>query len=113
MESSIQHKRKEAMFLKVLSEIISEEVTNTENNYPTVTSVKLSKDDSHLIVFVTFAKDSKNSLIALKKAKGFIRSSLSKVPNLRRIPNLEFKIDDSLERAKRIENILNSLKEKK
>lgn len=108
--ASIQHQRKEAMFFKAIANIISNEISNSAISDPTVTAVKLANDDGHLLVYLTFASHGEKSLAALKNAKGFIRSRLAKLPNLRHVPNLDFKIDDSLERSNRIEKILKEIK---
>ena len=43
---------------------------------------------------------------ALERSKGFIRTNLAKRNDLRKVPELQFKIDDSLERGNKIEKIL-------
>ena len=107
--NSINHKRKEAMLLKALSKIITEEVKNSNVSYPTVTAVKLSPNASYALVYVTFESNSEQSLDHLKRAKGFIRSRLTQL-NLRLIPDLDFRIDTVLEKVNRINDILSKLK---
>ena len=46
----------------------------------------------------------------LEEAKGYIRSSLGKVLKVKKIPELIFKYDESLEYGNKIDNILKGLK---
>ena len=43
---------------------------------------------------------------ALERSKGYIRSELAKRMSMRKVPELHFLIDDSLERGNKIERIL-------
>ena len=75
------------------------------------TSVRLTGDLSIATVFFTvLGNDSKEEVIeGLNEAKGYVRSSLSKVLEVRKVPELKFKYDESLEQGKRIEDILKGL----
>ena len=48
-------------------------------------------------------------LDALTKANGFIRSALSQRLKIRKVPELRFFLDDSLEYGAKIEKLLNEL----
>ena len=109
---SIQHKRKESLFFKHISQIISEDITNSNISYTTVTDVSLSNDGSVLKVYVTFEKNIQKSLENLKKTSGFIKKQLSKTSISRKIPEIVFKIDDTFEKANKIEQILKEIKKK-
>ncbi len=76
------------------------------------TSVRLTNDLSIATVFFTIlGNDSKEEVIAgLNDAKGFVRSSLGKVLEVRKVPELKFKYDESLEYGKKIEDILKGIK---
>ena len=75
------------------------------------TSVRLTGDLSIATIFFTvLGKGSKEEVIeGLNDAKGYVRSSLSKVLEVRKVPELKFKYDESLEQGKRIEDILKGL----
>lgn len=75
------------------------------------TSVRLTGDLSIATIFFTvLGNGSKEEVInGLNDAKGFVRSSLSKVLEVRKVPDLKFKYDESLEQGKRIEDILKGL----
>ena len=46
---------------------------------------------------------------ALQRSKGYIRSELAKRMKIRKVPELVFKIDDSLERGNRIDQIISEI----
>ncbi len=81
--------------------------------FVTITKVKLTNDASVATVFYTIIGD-KNQIestkVNLEEASGYIRSSLSKVLEIRKTPVLNFKYDESLEYGDRIESILQGLK---
>lgn len=107
---SIVKERRESIFFRALSEIISHQLKNANIALTTVTSVRLSNDSKHLTVYVVFEKQPARSLQYLKNASGFIRSQLAKSVDVRVVPTLVFKYDDSFDNGKKIDQILNDLK---
>ncbi|TCG10443.1 30S ribosome-binding factor RbfA [Mycoplasma todarodis] len=107
---SVTHQKKEKMFLRAVSQIISEEITNVNVSYTTVTDVKLSRDGSHLNVYLTFESNKERSMENLQKARGFIRTQLSKTIHMRKTPEVHLKHDESMAIGSRIDEILNSIK---
>lgn len=76
-----------------------------------VTDVEVSRDLSHATVFVTvMGKDSEEeaaeSLKALNKAAGFLRSQLARVNNARTTPQLRFKFDASIGRGQHMSKLI-------
>jgi ribosome-binding factor A len=79
----------------------------------TVTKVKLTNDGSLATINFTTRKEhieDKVALAALESAKGFLKTELSKKLDIRKIPDLRFKLDESLEYGNKIESILTDLK---
>ena len=107
---SINQKRMQKDIWVALSTIVSEELTNSNISYPTITDVKLAPDLSSCIVFVTFYKNSEKSLEGLKRATGFIRREISYRTNLRRSPILIFKLDKSFENGQKIDKLIEKIK---
>src|SRR5688572_25726302 len=97
-----------------LSEIIEREINDPRIGFVTVIGVKVSPDLSHARVSISSLGDleqRKKALKGLKVASGFIRRSLSKrLHHLRRIPDLTFNYDETLEKGNRIEELLNQIK---
>ena len=80
-----------------------------------VTKVKVTNDLKYAKVYISIlnAKDNKQTLAALKKSAGFLRSELAKKVNLRNTPELVFELDDSLEYGAKIDSILKEILPKK
>jgi ribosome-binding factor A len=70
-----------------------------------ITAVEVSRDLSHARVFFTpFAGqgDAAQILEALRSAVGFLRRALRGQLTLRSVPELEFRLDESIERGARV-----------
>ena len=114
--SSVKQKRLEGIIRKNISDIIMFEVKDSSVGFVTVTDVDVSNDHSFAKVYVTFlGKDARNEagLKALNRAKGFIRSELSKRLDIRRTPELTFYLDKSEEEGQHIEEILREINQDK
>ena len=83
-----------------------------ENNNITITEVNVSPDLKNAKVYVmplggVNKLDALNSLI---RATGRLKKIISSNINLRQTPKLKFKIDETFEYAKKIDNILDKIK---
>jgi len=78
--------------------------------FPTVMDVQLSPDARYARVFVAAgsAVDKDELLRALDHDRGYYRSMLAERLDLRHTPELRFVIDETVERAMRLEEILRS-----
>lgn len=83
-----------------------------EKNNITITEVNVSPDLKNAIVFVMplGGKQKLEVIESLNKVRGRIKKFISTNINLRQIPHLYFKIDESFENAKKIEKILQKIK---
>jgi ribosome-binding factor A len=97
-----------------LSEILERELADPRLHFVTVTGVKVSPDLGHARVFVTTlggAEERKKALQGLRSAASFVRRSLSKrLQHLRKVPELVFDYDESIEKGLRIEELLEQIK---
>ena len=78
----------------------------------TITTVEVSGDLQHAKIFVSlFGEDKKKSevLVCLEEAKGFIRAELARRLQMRRSPDLVFKIDEGMLRGSSVLDLLASL----
>ena len=99
---------------KELSLIINNDIRDPNLGMVTVTGVRLSDDLKFARVFVSILGDQKKrekNIKILKNAIRFIRKELASRVRLRYIPELSFEIDDSLDKAFRIETLLNEIKD--
>lgn len=80
----------------------------------TVIDVEVSPDLGHAQVYVSLigSQEEKNeALKALEHASGFLKHELADHLELRRVPALTFRLDDSIERGQRILDILYQLEQ--
>ena len=106
-------KKVDSILMRELSMIISQELNDPLLGFPTVTEVDIAPDYSSAKVYVSFLGKNykkRDGLEALRRSKGHIKSLLAKRVNMRRIPDLIFIVDDSLDKAERIEKIINNEK---
>ena len=78
----------------------------------TITTVEVSGDLQHAKVFISlFGEDQKKAkvLVGLEEAKGFIRAELVRRLQMRRSPELVFKIDKGMTKGPSVLDLLNSL----
>ena len=83
-----------------------------ENNTITITEVNVSPDLKNATVYIMplGGKNKIDVLDSLNKANGRIKKLISSNINLRQIPKLQFRIDETFEYARNIENILQKIK---
>ena len=83
-----------------------------ENNNITITEVNVSPDLKNAKVYIMpLGGENKFEVLdSLNKANGRIKKLISNNINLRQTPKLQFRIDETFEYAKNIENILQKIK---
>ena len=92
-----------------LSELRAREVHDPGVGFVTLTRVSVTADLQQARVYYTTLGDDKakrESKRALERAVPFLRRQLGRRLRLRRIPELQFFYDESIERGDRIERIL-------
>ena len=95
-----------------ISTIVLNKIHDPRIGFLTITKVELTKDLRYARIYFSVLgteKEKKLALKGLQSAKGCIKGFLSKRINLRFMPELVFKIDNSLENAQHIYEILNKL----
>ncbi len=105
---SIKIERLNHRFAIEISNIIREEMKDERINFVTITDVDITNDLSHAKVYITVLNDSEreSTLKALNNARGFIEIELSKRVEIRKMPELKFVYDESIEYGNNIENII-------
>ena len=95
-----------------LAELIRVDVRDPRVGLVTVTAVEVTNDLSLARVYVQITgseAEVTEALAGLSAAAPFLRSELGKELTIRRIPELRFQRDESLEHAMRIEKILSDV----
>ena len=110
--SSTRVPKIEDFLKKEISQIISSQANDPRYQFLNIVDVKCSSDLGVAKVFYTIIdgdiSDSPNSK-SLEKFSSMVRSKLSKFMQIRRVPKLIFKYDESLERYNNIDELLKSL----
>lgn len=95
-----------------IGQALEREVTDPRIGFVTVTDVETVPDLSRARVWVSIigtAEERKQTLSALRRAMPFIRRGLGTKIRLRRIPELDVRLDDSVERGTRVLRIITEL----
>ena len=82
------------------------------SEWVSVTDVEVTGDLSSAKVFVSIlptGEERENALRALEGAAGFVRHELAPRLGLREVPEIRFKLDTSIERGARVEDLLKRL----
>ena len=93
-----------------LAEILYRDVKDPRlGNFVSVNEVDVSSDLRTAQIYVSFfgsETEKKDALLALSQAAGFFHAELVKRLSLRRVPELKFQWDESIERAAHILEVI-------
>lgn len=95
-----------------IAELVRAEVRDPRIGLVSVTGVRVATDLGSARVFVRALggeRERAEALAGLEAAAPFLRRTLGRVMRIRRIPELRFEEDQSLEHARRIEQILSEV----
>ena len=94
---------------EVLSARLAEGLKDPRIGFVTVTAVDTSPDLRHARVYVSVLGDEEareQSLAGLASSHGYLQGHIGQELRLKRTPTLEFVYDDSVDRGKRISELL-------
>lgn len=97
---------------KELSQIVQSELKDPRICFLTITGVDVTNDLSLAKVYLSVLgsdEEKEATLKALGVASGYIRSELGKRIRLRKVPELQFKFDTSIDYGSRIESLLQDI----
>ena len=104
-------KRLESNALRELAILMRTDAKNKKLSNITITEVRITNDLSFMTFYYTFYEGKEeNYQKALEDCKGYLRSELAKKLKARKMPELIFKRDSSLDYGNRIEELLASIK---
>jgi ribosome-binding factor A len=98
--------------VKETSKIILYELRDPRKGFVTVTRAKVSDDYRYAKIFVSIMgtpKEKKLTMGGLRHAQGFVQKQLSRRIQMRSFPEINFELDDSIEKAFEISNTLDKL----
>ncbi len=111
---SVKTERIANLLVREISDILMNEVYDEDIKFVTITACKVDTDLSLAQVYCTVLNESKKDkcLKDLNAAKGFIKTELAKRKlEIRKIPDLRFIYDESIEYGNKIEKILEKINE--
>ena len=97
---------------KELSILLQREMKDPRIGFVTVTGVEVTSDLQYAKVYVSIfgsAEEREATLEGLRKAKGYLRTEIGRRIKLRHVPDLVFKLDESIDYGNRIEAILREI----
>jgi ribosome-binding factor A len=95
---------------QVLGDALAHELKDPRVGFVTLTDVKTSPDLRHARVYVSVLGDQparEATLAGLRSAHGFLQGRVAGELRLKRTPELRFELDDTAERAARLERLIN------
>jgi len=105
--------RLNSLLTEVISEVVRKDVRDPRvKELVTITSVDISKDLHHAKVYISVIgtqAEKEQTVEALQSAAGFIAVQASKKVVLRYFPALTFKLDTSVEKHLRIDELLGEI----
>lgn len=113
---SLRSNRVAEQMKKEITEIIARKIKDPRVGFVTVTEVAVTGDLQQATVYITSLgndRERAETLQALEKASGFIRSEVGSRIRLRRTPELAFEFDTAIEYGNKIDALLRGLHEDK
>jgi ribosome-binding factor A len=107
--SSARNARIADQIQRELAELIREEVRDPRVQMLTLTGVELSRDQSHAKVFFTVLGTPEQAEACgqgLGRSAGFLRAGLAHRLTTRKVPELHFVFDESVERGVRLSRLI-------
>jgi ribosome-binding factor A len=98
----------------LLATLVQRNLKDPDLGFVTLTAVRLTGDRSLAKVYFTVlgeAGQTERTQKALARAAGFLRSHLAKRLSLRRIPELRFYLDGSVDDGNRMEELFSKIRE--
>lgn len=98
---------------KKISGIIQTELKDPRIGFVTITRVEVSKDLKYVKVFFSVLgteKEKKSAVIGLGRATSFVRRLIAQEVDVRVVPEIVFKIDETYEYALRVNELLERIK---
>ena len=92
-----------------LATILRERTQDPRLELVSITEVQVAPDASFARVFYRTLGDRAEAAAALDKAKPYLRRCLAEGLEVRRVPELDFKSDDSIDRAERLDEVLRDI----
>jgi len=101
---------------KEISEILRKQIKNPQLGFVTITEVKVTDDLQHAKVYFTVYGSEQERITTeklLKRITSFVRYHIGQRIRLRYTPEITFQYDETIERAARIDELINKIQQEK
>jgi len=109
-------KRVAQLIQKEISAIIQRQIKNPQLGFVTITAVEVTEDLQHAKVYFTVYGSEEERISTeklLKKMTSFVRYHVGQRIRLRYTPEIVFQYDETMERAARIDELINQIRREK
>ncbi|MCX5668021.1 MAG: 30S ribosome-binding factor RbfA [Candidatus Omnitrophica bacterium] len=113
--SRLRPERVQEALRQEISKIVLEEIKDPRIGFLTITKVELTKDLRYAKVYFSVLGGAKEKALALKglnSAKGYIKGMMADRISLRLVPEISFRIDESIEHTKEIYDLFKRIEKK-
>lgn len=109
--NNVKLERLQNAFVENISSIIREDVKDSRMQFVTITYARISSDLSYAKIYFTCLNDNEKEEVknALNKASGYISRKLCDLVDIRKMPEITFVYDDSIEYGNKIEDIIEKI----
>lgn len=109
MQETLRTRRVAELIRQEVASIIRDSIHDHRVKDVVITAVKVSVDlDVAKVYWTTYNDDAVNAIQAgLESSSGFIRKGILKSVRMKKVPKLEFVIDDSKQEADKIDSLIN------
>ncbi len=104
-----RQKQVSSLIQKELGELLKKRVSDPRLDSVTITSVEVSPNLRHASVYISTLGNKQEVMQGLGHAVSFLRRELASRLALRFVPELIFRLDESLERGERIHQLLEEI----
>lgn len=97
---------------RVTADLVQKELRDPRLGFVSVTKAEVSPDFKYAKIFFSVMgneRQQKKTMAGLRHAKGFIQKELSRAIRMRSFPEIRFELDDSIEKAFKMTQLLDKL----
>jgi ribosome-binding factor A len=98
---------------EIMAVLLLRELKDPRIGFATITGVDVTSDFKYAKIYVSVLgtpEEKRDTMAALTSSRGFVRRELASRMTIRFVPEITFKLDESIEHSDNINRLLNELK---
>ena len=98
---------------EIMAVLLQRELKDPRIGFATITGVDVTSDFKYAKIYVSVLgtpEEKRDTMAALTSSRGFVRRELASRMTIRFVPEITFKLDESIEYSDNINRLLNDLK---